>query len=107
MMAGDCANAAAAENVKTSARTSERISLGRSRPGCRPSLKLRPVRRSRGGGGKPDATSTSVSLPFKEQVAGIFDVVLDPDQELDRLSTVDDAMVVGERHVHHRPDCRL
>ena len=34
----------------------------------------------------------------------IFDEFLDLDEELHRLEAVDDAMVVAERHVHHRPD---
>src|SRR5689334_5063878 len=38
---------------------------------------------------------------------GVFDELLDLDQELDRLSAVHDPVIVGERHIHHGPDRRL
>jgi hypothetical protein len=33
--------------------------------------------------------------------------LLDANEKLDRLGTVNDAVIVSERHVHHRPDYHL
>ena len=41
---------------------------------------------------------------FQHQPFGVLDALLDPDQEADGLAAVDDAVVVGEGQVHHRPD---
>ena len=34
----------------------------------------------------------------------VFDVLLDLDEELHRFPAIDDAVVVAQREVHHRPD---
>src|SRR2546426_1755721 len=49
----------------------------------------------------------SFLLTFEQEVPWILDVFLDPDKELHRLAAVDDAVVVAERHVHHRADGNL
>src|SRR6185503_10001495 len=38
---------------------------------------------------------------------GVFDELLDLDQELDRLAAVHDPVIVGECDIHHWPDRRL
>src|SRR5438552_2672661 len=47
---------------------------------------------------------SSFLLTFEQEVSWILDVFLDPDQELHRLTPVDNAVVVAERHIHHRAD---
>src|ERR1051326_7845490 len=44
---------------------------------------------------------------FEQQSSRIFDQLFDADEELDRFRAVDDAVVVGQRHVHHRADLDL
>ena len=39
---------------------------------------------------------------FEQQGSRILDQLFHPDQEPDRLGAVDDAVIVGERGVHHR-----
>ncbi len=43
-------------------------------------------------------------LDFEDQARGVFDAFLDAHEECDRLAAVDDAVIVGERDIHHRPD---
>src|SRR5207247_3809414 len=47
---------------------------------------------------------SSFLLTFEQEVPWILDVLLDPDEELHRLTPVDNAVVVAERHIHHRAD---
>ena len=44
------------------------------------------------------------TLPFKQQVRWVLEQLLDAHQEAHSLAAVDDAVVVGERDIHHRPD---
>jgi hypothetical protein len=46
-------------------------------------------------------------LPFQQQPLRILDQLFDLHQKLHRLASVDDAVVVAERHVHHRADDQL
>jgi hypothetical protein len=41
-------------------------------------------------------------LNLKHQPCRVFQALFDSDQELDRFTAVDDAVVVGQRDVHHR-----
>src|SRR5204863_7003142 len=41
-------------------------------------------------------------LHSQQQAIGILETLLDPPQEQHRLTPIDDAVVVGEGHVHHR-----
>src|SRR5262245_4723414 len=43
-------------------------------------------------------------LHFQQQSFGVLDALLDAHQEADRLAAVDQAVVVGQRQVHHRTD---
>ena len=45
-----------------------------------------------------------VALSPNQHPGRVLDVVLDLHEELHRLATVDEAVVVAERDVHHRPD---
>src|SRR5262245_58192322 len=53
------------------------------------------------------ATQVPNYLNTKEQLLGVFEPVLDRDQEGHGLAPVDDAVVVGQRDVHHRADLDL
>ena len=49
-------------------------------------------------------TSLGTLKLLEQQRSGILDQLLDADQELDGFAAVDEAVVVGERQVHHRAD---
>src|SRR5690606_23771125 len=56
------------------------------------------------GRGRP-AGAPAAAVPGSEaqhHAAGVLELVLDVDQEQDRVLAVDDAVVVGQRDVHHR-----
>src|SRR5262249_19187676 len=69
-----------------------------------------PVRRCQ----TPPAGATSRKLPellrirwrsdLEEKPLRVLDALLDPDEELHRLAAVDEAVVVAQGQVHHRPD---
>ena len=44
------------------------------------------------------------ALALQQQRLRVLDQFLDAHQELHRLAAIDDAVVVGEREVHHRAD---
>ena len=46
-------------------------------------------------------------LDAQKESSGVLDLVLDGDEEGDGLPAVDQAMVVGERQVHHGPGLDL
>ena len=46
-------------------------------------------------------------LSFQQQRLRIFYQLFDPYQELDGLAPIDDAVVIGECDVHHRPHSNL
>jgi len=48
-----------------------------------------------------------LQLPFQQQGLGVFDQLLDADEEADGLAAVHNAVVVGEGDVHHRADDNL
>src|SRR5689334_7642661 len=54
--------------------------------------------------GVAGGAGTGTSSAFNQQVTGVFDVFLDLDEELDCFAAVDDAVIVGERDHHYRPD---
>ena len=54
--------------------------------------------------GQRRLTEASYSLHLDQQPRRLLDRFLDPPQECHRFAAVDDAMIVGERDVHHRPD---
>ncbi len=43
-------------------------------------------------------------LDGEEEAAGVFQAFFDADQEGDGFAAIDDAVVVGDREVHHRAD---
>ena len=53
-------------------------------------------------------TSCSGPIPacsdVEQDPGGLLDAFLDPHQEGHRFTTVDDAVVIGECDIHHRPD---
>src|SRR5205814_2750858 len=59
-----------------------------------PPARARPARCPLEGGG---------DLDLDQDALGILDALLDAHQELNRLAPVDHAMIVRQRHVHHRP----
>ena len=52
-------------------------------------------------------TDALLLLAFQQERFRVFDEFFDADQEADRLGAVYDAMVVGEREVHHGTDRNL
>ena len=51
----------------------------------------------------PSRPSAPEGLQIQHQPGRILDDLLDAHQEGDRLAAVDDAVIVGEREIHHRP----
>ena len=49
----------------------------------------------------------SLNLSLNQQVGRVLDVFLHLDQELDRLSAINNPMIIRQRHIHHWPDRRL
>src|SRR5688572_6759121 len=49
----------------------------------------------------------NLNLSFNQQVGRILDVFLHLHQELHRLTSIDDSMIIRQRQIHHWPDCRL
>ena len=54
--------------------------------------------------GQPSPSSIAGVQTSSSRRSGVLDAFLDPHQEAHRLAAVDDAVVVGQREVHHRPD---
>mmetsp|Transcript_72386 Transcript_72386/g.117430 ORF Transcript_72386/g.117430 Transcript_72386/m.117430 type:complete len:222 (+) Transcript_72386:339-1004(+) len=51
-----------------------------------------------------DCVCLSLSLQIQEQPAGVLDLLLDALEECHRLAPINDAVVVGKSHIHHRAD---
>lgn len=46
-------------------------------------------------------------LSLQEHTSRVFDVFLDLDKELDCLPTIQQAMIISQSKVHHRPNLNL
>src|SRR5690606_16413965 len=57
-----------------------------------------------GGWAGPRAAGPARGSDLEQQPSRVLEDILDGDQELHRVLAVDDAVVVGQREVHHRPD---